>query len=62
MADVSQLVCLGIGPSATVKFLITLGLGITLPTTPSYRVYTVPGESRTFTPPAESRAYIMESG
>lgn len=57
MADINQVISLGIGSPASVKFFITFGLGMIYTVTPGSRIYTPPAEGRTYTPPAESRVY-----
>lgn len=59
MADVSNLISLGLGSPASIKFLTTFGLGINtiVIVTPANRKFTPPDESRVFVPSAETRLF-----
>jgi len=64
MADINQVISLGIGtPSGILEFL-TFGLQIglvVLIVTPDCRTYKVPSENRTCTLPSENRTYALPS-
>jgi hypothetical protein len=62
MADINQVISLGIGQPAGIEYITTFGLGSYIfVATPAGRIFTVPAEDRTYIIPAETRVITVEA-
>ncbi len=62
MANVSNVITLGIGTPGSIKYFVTVGLGIKAPSAPPARTYAVEAENRAYSVPQEKRVMAVTDG